>query len=332
MFDLSHVERRVALYQIEADAEADLALTREARAVWRLFIKYIKAAKLKPKFFEGARATDLATGIQYYNTFIEPIKSPRLADMHVIVCPLSKFSKIKRGGHDLNVILAIHDDLDHKNAGEYYGFNSNRGKSIVIYEYLEFEDLNNPQEFSLDDLKFILGSDRMEAQAESTFVHEYFHYADDVGARQKSPQGDRTPAAQPEQGYSRYINSTREVNARYAQWILSVVESFSRLFAVKQKGIMGRFPRFDEFWHFYWDSPGFVPPELKKYASPSVKKRLTKRFYKFYEWIKTQQRNKAVIDDTRAITFVKKQILQDLSPEDKESLKSPGRYDVEPRY
>lgn len=330
MSDLAHIQKRINWHFLEADAEADLAASREARALYALFLKYIKTARLKPTFFDSARATDMVTGIQYYNAYEEPIKYPKLSDMHILACEVNRFAKIPRAA-DLMLVLAIHNDLSHPVNGEYYGFRTDKRKTLVLYEYIEPENPDDADKFTVEDLKFLLGAMATDAKSESTFTHEYRHYLDDIGAREKRPQGNLTPTVDPKKDYKGYINSTKEVNARYAEWILSIVASFSRLIAIKQDGVAKRFPRYDEFWHFYWDTAGFVPPELKKHARPSTQKRLTRRLYKFYEWIKTQEKNKAVIDDTKAINFVKKQIWSELSPDEKESLKYNSRFDILPR-
>ena len=310
MVHFSSPQERIRRIQLVADAAFDVSVNREAQSVFKAFIKHLKDANLTDAFFEEDKSEDTDLGITYFNTFPgrHGIGASALKNQHLLFCQAKHFTPVPRT-QPLAVILAINEDIGQTTHGLYFGFNMSHTerKTLVMFYYLP-HDYGEPEDrFPVEEFhETFFKPNKQMREMESTFIHEYRHFVDDVQARQKSESGNTSRTITPTSHYGAYINSVKEINARYAEWIAAIVKNF-RTKSISHSGIAANFPTFKDFWASYWTVKGFAPADLKIHINAENKRRLARRLYKFWDWAKTQPD----LTQVKAARFVQKQSQDD---------------------
>ena len=299
---------RVRRHQILlADAEFDVKINAEARAVFEAWLKHLRTTRLPNDFFLEPTSKDEASGIRYFNTYPGQAPQKKFKNVHLLMCGARYFSRLERL-KNLTIIIAFHADVGEQNHGAYFGFDSNPdNKALVLYDLLQHA-YDQPDEYFPEDEfyeDFFKPTKRLR-ELRSVFIHEYRHFDDDMRSSQNNNAPIASKAPKPGKDYSGYVNSTVEINARYAEWILSITNHLQSK-KVKSVGIAETYPDFKSFWDLYWGKSGYIPSALKRYVTPENKKRLARRLYKFWDWAKTQKD----LTDKKAAVFAKKQVQED---------------------
>jgi hypothetical protein len=298
-----------SLEQIISDSENDIQVREDALDCFKRFYRFVPRITAEKFLEKGEEQDPLRFRLGKALSFLPPIGF--YMDMGFAYPEGSKYES-------LIIAFGLNRSGSYNgNSGVFYEQGIGREPTLVFYisdpklvilDDIEIdqyrialeENRQPPKPYSeLFDARGVLEKLNRDSKIKSTFVHEFIHFNDFL--RAKYPKEDTTKRPKyvsHTQNYKQYINNSLEINARYLEWINNILDSFTRLLKVKQLGIKGAFPTFQEFLHFYFLTPGFIPASLSLHINNKNTLRLVKRLYKFYDFVTSDE------------NFTKKQALE----------------------
>lgn len=332
------------MHKLIADAVHDYGVSVQGKAIFELARQHIKKAIKTELINSGhyklpfrtyyADCEDDVGGLRKFN--VSPALSINLKGTRVIFASTDDF--IKGTAYETFVVaFCFYDPDTAKRVNRWDGFFSQQGISYhpTIFLYCPYDPPNRVQGFiQVKDVaeRLVSALNVRTQELKSTFVHEFGHNynflqwvdkQDQINKRvgEGKKQKPRIPTVKyqsppnkydtPEdlEQYRRYVNDPQEVNARYLEWIHAVQVSFNRLLRVKDNDfdIRRAFKTFADFWDFYYETPGFLPEALEKWATLKTKKKLARRFYGYYMFLVENPG----VDAREAEAFAAKQMQKD---------------------